>query len=292
MHYIAPGSWPIRWRLTALNVGVLAATLLIVGGIFLLELDGALIGLNADYLRDQARPILNIVNRPPRAPGEGRQGGPGRPGGPGGPAGQQAETDRPGPDQTDSPLPRFATGFVRSMSGPDTGVQVYDADGTLVSASEVSEGIEPWPQPAPELVRALLSGSEQRAVVEQQTRRTLLLLLPLRSSDGTILGGITLTRSLELTDHLESRLRIALAISTVLAVLLAGLVALRATRGALRPLDRVIRSARRIGAGRIDERLHLARREVGREPVDRMGVHEVGFDPEVGRLCGHRRARL
>ncbi|MCC7103681.1 MAG: HAMP domain-containing histidine kinase [Chloroflexi bacterium] len=275
MHYVAPSSWPIRWRLTALNVGVLAATLLIVGGIFLLELDGALIGLNADYLRDQARPILNIVNRPPRGPGEGRQGGSGRSGGPAGP---QTEGDRPGSDLPDFPLPRMATGFVRGMSGPDTGVRVYDADGTLVSASEVSEGVESWPQPAPELVRAMLAGSEQRAVVEQQTRRTLLLLLPLRSADGTILGGITLSRSLELTDHLESRLRTALAIGTILAVLLAGIVALRATRGALRPLDRVIRAARRIGAGRIDERLHLARR-------DEIGELAEAFDSMLDRLA-------
>lgn len=60
----------LRWRLTALNVGVLALTLALLGGFLLLQLDSALIAITTDHLRDQARLAL-----PP-------EGGPGGPGGP------------------------------------------------------------------------------------------------------------------------------------------------------------------------------------------------------------------
>jgi two-component system OmpR family sensor kinase len=255
MRSLDPGSWPIRWRLTALNVGVLAATLLLLGGALLLQLDSALVGITADHLRDQARLALQGEGpRPP--PAEFRRG-----------------------PQPGFSLPRTGNGMVRRLSGPDTGVLVFDDGGTLVAASEPDEDVEAWPQPTAEQVSATLAGSQSSRVVSQQTRRTLVLLLPLRTSDGAVVGALGLARSLELTDQLEARLRIILAAGTVIALIVAGGLGLRATRAALRPLDCVIRAARGIGAGQLDERLRLKRR-------DEIGALADAFDAMLDRLAG------
>ena len=50
-----PRTWPIRWQLTALNVGVHAATLVVLSAVFLAQLDGALVGLTAENMRDKVR---------------------------------------------------------------------------------------------------------------------------------------------------------------------------------------------------------------------------------------------
>ena len=42
---ILPRSLPIRWRLALLNVSVLIATIVALSGLFLLQLDNALIGI-------------------------------------------------------------------------------------------------------------------------------------------------------------------------------------------------------------------------------------------------------
>src|SRR3954454_8380788 len=82
-----PRTWPIRWQLTALNVGVHAATLIALSIIFLAQLDSALVGLTAENVRDKVRLLADDRRPPPdevgRGPGDlGRQAGdPGRPGG-------------------------------------------------------------------------------------------------------------------------------------------------------------------------------------------------------------------
>jgi signal transduction histidine kinase len=107
----------------------------------------------------------------------------------------------------------------------------------------------------------------------------LVLLLPLRTPDGATVGVLELARSLELTDYLGAQLRTFLMIGTAIALLVAGGLGLRATRGALRPLDRVIRAARGIGAGKLDQRLHLERR-------DEIGEMAEAFDSMLDRLAG------
>src|SRR5215217_3151823 len=82
-----PRTWPIRWQLTALNVGVHAITLVALSAIFLAQLDGALVGLTAENVRDKVRLIADD-RRPPPGDEFGRgPGGPGGAGGPGGPEG-------------------------------------------------------------------------------------------------------------------------------------------------------------------------------------------------------------
>lgn len=261
MRPLDPRAWPIRWRLTALSVGILAATLLTLGGLFLLQLDDAMVTITADHLREQAHPVMVFQEPRPAGP-------PDRPRGPG----------LPPVGPTLFSLPRVAEGMVRRLSGPDTGVFVFDASGALIAATEADEEGEPWPQAPAEQVRTALAGREARLVVEQPSGRVVLLLLPLRGPDGATVGVLELAGSLQLVAQLEARLRTALLIGTLLAVLVAGGLGLRATRAALRPLDRVIAAARRIEAGQLDARLRLHRR-------DEIGELGEAFDSMLDRLA-------
>src|SRR5215212_1184571 len=145
MHALDPRSWPIRWRLTALNVGVLALTLALLGGFLLLQLDSALIAITTDHLRDQARlavPPEGGPGGPGGRDGDGRQGAGPKPGG-GFPAGPQA--GERGPEGFT--LERAAPGLVRRLSGPDTGALVFNPNGVLVAESLLETDVEDWPRP-------------------------------------------------------------------------------------------------------------------------------------------------
>ncbi len=193
-----------------------------------------------------------------------------------------------GPPARGPPSPasfaRSADFIVRRLSGPDTGVFVFDASAALVSASESQEDIEVWPQPPRDLLTTALSGTESTMVVSQQSRRTLLLLLPLRGAEREVIGVITLASSLELVEQLQSTLRTALGAGTLLAALLAGVLGLRATRQALRPLDRVVATARSIAGGNLDVRLRLHRR-------DEIGELAEAFDTMLDRLAAALKAQ-
>ena len=289
MRLLDARSWPIRWWLTGLNVGVLVATLLLLGGLFLSQVDNALVGIAADHLKEQTRAVVDFQQRrPPPAAGERSfapfpngpvPNGPFRGGPPPGgesPAGPQPGEFRGGPP---SFSPAAAAGFiVAGLRGPDTGAMVFDMAGELIAASEVNEAVETWPiAPAQDLGQAL-RGADQTRVVGQQTRRTLILLLPVRGPDGVQIGVVQTMRALDLIDHVGARLRLALLAGTLLAAVGAGTVGFRATRAALRPLDRVIAAARRIGAGAVHERLRLGRR-------DEIGDLAEAFDTMLDRLA-------
>jgi two-component system, OmpR family, sensor kinase len=259
MARISPDTWPIRWRIAVLNMSIVAVTLLGLGALFLAVLDNALVTISAEYLRDQARTALNIV----------QDGGPGRGRG-AGPAGPPLPV----------PFSRGADFIVRRLAGPDTGVSVFDTGGNLVASSDTPEDIEAWPQPPREMLTNGLRGQESTTVMSQQSRRTLVLLLPLRGPgpEREVVGVITLASSLELVEQLQATLRTALGAGTIAAALLAGVLGLRATRQALRPLDGVIRTARSIAAGNLDVRLRLHRR-------DEIGELAEAFDTMLDRLA-------
>src|SRR5262249_38255108 len=113
---------------------------------------------------------------------------------------------------------------------------------------------------------------------DQDTRRTLVLLMPLRPPGGEIDGVLELASSLELTESVEQRLRLLLVTGTAIALLVATGLSLRATRSALQPLDQVIQAARRIGGGQLDVRLRLTRR-------DEIGELAEAFDTMLDRLA-------
>ena len=302
--HLDPRTWPIRWQLTALNVGVHAATLIALSVIFLAQLDGALVGLTAQNVRDKMRLVTDERRPPPPdlfpvpgaiEPGRlaaepGRlpvPGEPGRPPQPGdsvrprgvGEPGRPPGTGDPGRSPGQFSLQRLASFAVFRLSGPDSGVLVFDTNGALVEATQTYEDQEPWPMPAPEQVAAALAGGERWSIVRQAEHRTLLLAVPLPGPDGTIVGALVSARSLDLIDAVQGRLMAFLVLGVVIAVLVGGGLGLRATREALRPLDRVIHAARTIESGKLDERLRPTKR-------DEIGELGIAFDTMLDRLAG------
>jgi two-component system OmpR family sensor kinase len=277
-----PRTWPIRWQLTALNVGVHAATLVALSVIFLAQLDGALVGLTAENMRDKVRIVTDDRRPPPdevgRAPGEPvrQPGDVSRPPGFDGPGRPPGDSGRP--PQAFS-LPRVANFAIRRLSGPDSGALVFDTNGALVEATQVYDDQEAWPLPPGDQISRALAGRQRTAIVRQEQRRTLLLAVPVIAPDGSVAGALVLARSLELIDAVQARLWWLLAVGVAIAVVVGGALGLRATRGALRPLDRVIQAARAIESGKLDERLRPTKR-------DEIGELGIAFDTMLDRLAG------
>ena len=275
-----PRTWPSRWQLTALNVGVHAATLVILSMLFLTQLDGALVGLTAENARDKVRLLTDDRRGPPddlsRLPGDL-----GRP--PGEPSKPSLDPGRPPGDPGRPPAPvtlqRAAAFAVRRLSGPDSGVLVFDPSGNLVDSTQTSEDQSPWPTPPPDQVSAALAGRDRYSIVRQEDHRTLLLAVPLNGPDGSRLGALVVARSLELIDAVQARLLLLLTAGVSIALLVGGGLGLRATREALRPLDRVIQAARAIESGKLDERLRPTKR-------DEIGELGIAFDTMLDRLAG------
>lgn len=270
-----PRTWPIRWQLTALNVGVHAATLVLLSVIFFTQLDGALVGLTAENARDKVRVLADDRRGPPfddpgRGPGDGGRL-------PGDRGAFQGDPGRPQPPPFT--LQRAAFGAVRRLSGPDSGVMVFDPSGQLVDQTQLFDDQEPWPAPPPELVTQALAGGQRTFVVRQDSHRTLLLAVPFPGPDGNVAGALVLARSLELIDAVESRVLWLVVAGVAIAVVVGGGLGLRATREALRPLDRVIQAARAIESGKLDERLRPTKR-------DEIGELGIAFDTMLDRLAG------
>lgn len=278
--HLDPRTWPIRWQLTALNVGVHAATLVLLSVVFFTQLDGALVGLTAENARDKVRLLTDDRRGPPdelgRLPGEGgrppgeRIGPPGERGGPPG--------ERGGPPPPPFTLERAAAGAIRRLSGPDSGVMVFDPRGQLVDQTQIFADQEPWPTPPTDLVNQALGGAQRTLVVRQETHRTLLLAVPFPGPEGSTAGALVLARSLELIDAVEARVLWLVVAGVAIAVVVGGSLGLRATREALRPLDRVIQAARAIESGKLDERLRPTKR-------DEIGELGIAFDTMLDRLA-------
>jgi two-component system OmpR family sensor kinase len=262
-----PRTWPIRWQLTALNVGVHAVTLIALSAIFLAQLDGALVGITAENVRDKVRLLADDRRPPPDGPP-----GPGEPG-------RQPGAGDPGRPPGAFNIQRAAVFAIRRLSGPDSGVLVFDRSGTLIDATQTYDDQEAWPTPPPEQIEQAVAGRQRSTIVRQTEHRTLLLAVPLLAPDGTIAGALVLARSLELIDAVQARLMGLLVLGVGVAVVVGGALGLRATREALRPLDRVIQAARAIESGKLDERLRPTKR-------DEIGELGIAFDTMLDRLAG------
>jgi heavy metal sensor kinase len=282
--------WSLRWLLALVNAAIAGGTLLILGLVLLGLLDGALQQQLADYLRSQAVPVIErelgpqsppapvprgrsaIFARPPRAP---------QPPSPPQPPVKPLPPGAPDPTRADSMNParlrQLAAVFTQELAGRDTGIVVYDPSRRLIYASDPGDRVERWPSAPREALDEAVRGSEVRRVVDQGTRRTLELLLPLRTSDGTTIGVLEVAGSLELVDRLRMRLGIALGVGTILAVLVAGALAGWAGRAGLGPLERMVRVTRRIAGGDLTARVNLTRQ-------DEVGELAVAFDQMVERL--------
>lgn len=278
----SPGRWPIRWWLPILNATIAGGTLLTLGLLLLSLLEGGVQRQLADYLRNQATPVLERELGP--QPSVSKRGG-GRP--PitsrGGPAAKpDAPGKRGGPPELPAPPPDpqlrlLADLLIRELAGRDTGIVVYDPRRRVVATSNPGDGVESWPASPRESVDDALEGEEVQRVLRQASRRTLVLLLPLQEADGQVLGVLEVATSLEFTDRLRMQLGLALGGGTVLAVLVVGGISVWVTRAALGPLQHVVEVTRSVAGGDLGARVRLSRQ-------DEVGELATAFDQMVSRL--------
>ena len=244
-----------------------------LGGLLLVLLEGSLQRQLAGYLRTRRPPVLERelgARRRRRRLGRGSR--------PASPSrrrpGARRRSIRPG---RRTRLRDLAAVLIRELSGRDIGIVVYDLRRRVVAASEPGGRIERWPVAPPDALERAAVGSETQRVVRQGTRRTLLLLLPLQRPNGEVFGILEVATSLELVDTLWTQIAVALAVGTLLAVLVAGGLAGWVTRAALGPLDRMVRVTRRVAGGDLSARVELKRE-------DEVGELGAAFDQMVGRL--------
>jgi heavy metal sensor kinase len=264
--------WPVRWWLSILTAAIAGGTLLVLGGLLLVLLDGRLQRQLADYLQAQAQPVIEReLGAPPPLPPPG----PPRPFGK--PSGKPRLPDPADDPATATRLRDLAGVLIRELSGRDTGIVVYDQGHRVVAISSPGERRERWPTAPPEALGRAAGGDERVLAVSQATRRTLVVLMPLKTASGEIIGVLEVATSLELADTLRAQLGVALAVGTLLTALIAGGLAAWVTRIALGPLDQMIRVTRRIAGGDLAARVHL-------EQPDEIGELAAAFDQMVGRL--------
>ncbi|MCC7371043.1 MAG: HAMP domain-containing protein [Chloroflexi bacterium] len=280
-----PRRWPIRWWLPILNAAIAGGTLLALSALLIGLLDGGLQRQLADYLRNQATPILErelgvrpTVRRGGRPSFSIRTEPAGKPDLPAKPdaPGKRGPLDPPDPP-IDPQLHILAENFVRELAGRDTGIVVYDTRRRVVAVSNPGVGVERWPNAPRDVLDGVLAGQEEQRVLRQGSRRTLVLLIPLQQTDGSILGALEVATSLEYTDALRMQLTLVLGVGTVLTVLVVGGISVWVARRALGPLEQVVQVTRTVAAGDLGARVRLTRQ-------DEVGELASAFDQMVSRL--------
>jgi signal transduction histidine kinase len=224
----------IRWRLTVMYV-ILVTTIVAVLGALLYS------GLEDFVTDDASRRVAAEVNR--IAVRDIDRARPARPNDPSG------ATPRP---VGQGEIARFARNLVTELSGRDTSVLVTWPDGTFIAASVPVPDVPAWPLPSG--VELAAAGDPDRAtgtvrIDGSRSPRALLVVSPVRSADGTLVAVASVATSLESGDSTLGQLRVALLLGILAAVVLGLLLGLPITRILLRPLDRVVDVAQRIGAG-------------------------------------------
>jgi heavy metal sensor kinase len=267
--------WPLRRWLSLVTALIAGGTLLVVGGLLLTQLDGSLQRQLGDHLRGQAEPVLERELGPP--PSGPRKPGLIRPAVKPGKPDLAAGPERPADPAAERRLRELADVLIRDLAGRDTGVVVYDLHHRVVAASAPVDRREAWPVAPPDALYRAASGEETRRAIDQRMRRTLITLLPLLLPSGETIGVLQLATPLDLVDSLQREIGIALAVGTLLAVLIAGAIAAWVTRAALGPLDQMIRVTRRVSGGDLAARVDLDRQ-------DEVGELAAAFDQMVGRL--------
>jgi two-component system OmpR family sensor kinase len=274
-----PRRWPLRWWLTVVTAAIAGGTLVVLGVLVLVLLDGSFQGLFASYLRDQAepviqrqlgtlrpepKPIVGLLPEPPSKPSAPKPGGK-----PSGVVGV--------PDDRAIDLKTVGPALVQELAAPDTGVVVFDVHHTVIVASGPDRGPASWPVAASDAVDETIRGKETRRIFSHDGHRTLLLLLPLQTPDGRIGGAIEIASRLDLLDRLRVQLSVGLAVGTLLALAVAGGIAGWVVRIALGPLERMVLVTRQVAGGDLRARVRVERQ-------DEVGELAGAFDQMVDRL--------
>ena len=253
----------IRWKLTVAYVALVTGIVAVLGialyrGLesFLLDDVGSRMSAGVERVatRDLTRPALS---RDPAA------------------------TPRPIRDPRRSDVRRVARDMVSELSGRDTAVVVMWPDGSVIQASTTIPDVPAWPVASSADLAAAAANTTApvRRIDATRDPRALLTVEGIRTVDGELIALTSISTTLEGGDSALAQLRTALVVGLLAAVLLGVLLGLPLTRILLRPLDRVVETARRISAG--DRTVRVGGSVDDRTEIGRLGV---AFDTMVDRL--------
>lgn len=239
---------PLRTRLTTVSVGLLGLLLAAFGGSLYLGLRRFLLDGTARRVRAQAKPIVDH-HMARLAPGVS--------------------------------LDSRAGQLSRALTSRDTHALVIDRDGRrLADGRRLPEEPAAAPPQWGAVRRALRGDTEVTYTANRRDGRSLVSLVPLRRVPGSsdILGVAQLTTPLAEVEGLLNRQGRLIGAGMVAAFGL-GLWAERwLIDAALTPLRRMTRSARRMAAGRYDERLRLPALD------DEVGELAAAFDDMAAHI--------
>jgi len=277
---------PLRYKLTLLYMGLLAALLCTLGIVLYLDTAHFLVHTTAMRLRAQAKPTVEHW-----LPGWSTGGEEPLPHAPG-PAPLTAAPSPPGPpapaiptengaESASSSLDGIAAQLSRALTSRDTTALVLDNTGKLLATGrQLSE--EPLPaSPDPTYVaRALAGENEVTYITKVNGVRSLVLLIPLRQepTQRKVVGVVELTTPLSLVDAVLWRQRLLIGLGILLTLGLGTLGGLWITRSTLTPLQRMISTCRRIAAGDLSQRVNLPARR------DEVGQLATAFDNMVAQI--------
>jgi two-component system, OmpR family, sensor kinase len=269
--------WPVRWWLSLATAAIAGGTVLALGIVLLTLLDGRLQRQLGENLRSQAEPVLRReLDAPLLVPPPAPPTPPFAPK-PRSKTGKSEWGDGRSDPAAVARLQELAPALIGELAGRDTGVVVYDVRHRVIAVSSTGGRRERWPLAPPDALERAIGGAETERALSEGPRRTLIVLLPIRERGDEVIGVLELATSLELVDSLWTQVGIALAVGTLLAVVVAGGLAGSVSRAALGPLDRMIRVTRRIAAGDLAARTGIDRQ-------DEVGELAAAFDQMVGRL--------
>ena len=258
----------LRLRLTLLYVGLLALLLCVLSGTLYWDTQRFLLDSTVTRLRAQAKPVIerwtDAELRPMRPPLEPLPSAPAPPSPP-----------------TSPGLSDTAVGMARDLTSRDAVALILDHEGQVIANGKTLPE-EPSP-PAPDTVyyaRALAGENEVSYFTEKEGQHILVLLIPWRRAPASpdILGVIQLSTPMSSIDQILIRQRLLLGIGIGLTLFAGTVGGLWLTASALKPLQRMVTTCRRIADGDLSQRVNLPHRQ------DEIGQLANAFDNMVARI--------
>jgi len=251
----------LRLRLTLLYVSLLILLLCALSGVLYWDTHRFLLDSTATRLRAQAKPVIERWFQAATPPA--------------------AHPPAPPSPLTPTELSNIAAGLARDLTSRDTVALILDHNGqVLANGKKLPEEPTP-PTPSPRYYsRALAGENEINYIVTANGQRTLVLLIPWRPAPASpeILGVIQLSTPLASIDQVLLRQRLLLGIGIGLTLFIGTVGGLWLTTSALKPLNRMVATCRRIADGDLSQRVNLPHRQ------DEIGQLANAFDNMVARL--------
>ncbi len=251
--------WTIQWKLTAWYAGLLLLVLIVLGVALYQVLGHSLRNEAADSVVARAQQILASVGTPEPT---------------GSPEGEEIDTHY---EISDPDL-------IAEFAAPGFYLEIQDASGNVLTQSAELRG------------QSLAAGESESAPIDRngETVRVvdfarlgpMLVTSSPISDSGSTPETLYVARSIQYIDDALTRLRLLLLVLSAGAVILAVAVGAALARQALAPIDRITRTARRIGVEDLHRRLRLA------GPDDEVTRLAGAFDEMIDRVeDGFRRER-